>query len=74
MASSSLLGKKTGNHGNKESRVILELKALQEGAWKLAEYTAYHKNLTFMVSKDLRDLLKIAHKVHPKIHAYLIEL
>ena len=57
-----------------ESRVILELKALREGAWRLAEYTAYHKNLAFMVSKELRALLKIAHKAHPEIHAYLINL
>ena len=57
-----------------ESRVILELKALREGAWKLAEYTTYHKNLVFVVSKDLRALLKIAHKAHQEIHAYLIDL
>ena len=52
----------------------MELKALREGAWKLAEYTVYHKNLVFVVSKDLRALLKIAHKAHPEIHAYLIDL
>ena len=27
-----------------------------------------------MVSKDLRALLKIAHKAHPEVHAYLIDL
>ena len=47
---------------------------LWEGAWKLAEYAAYHKNLVFVVSRDLRALLKIAHKAHPEIHAYLIDL
>ena len=57
-----------------ESCVILELKALREGAWKLAKSTAYHKSLVFVVSKDLRALLKIAHKAHPEIHAYLINL
>ena len=57
-----------------ESHVILELKALWEGAWKLADYTAYHKNLVFVVSRDLRALLKIAYKAHPEIHAYLINL
>ena len=57
-----------------ESHVILGLKALQEGTWKLVEYTAYHKNLAFMVFKDLRVLLKIAHKAHPEIHAYLNDL
>ena len=34
----------------------------------------YHKNLAFVVSKDLRALFKIAHKAHPEIHAYLIDL
>ena len=58
----------------KESHVILELKVLQESACKLAEYTVYHKNLVFMVSKDLRALLRIVHKAHPEIHAYLIDL
>ena len=57
-----------------DSRVLLELKALREGAWKLAEFTTYHKNLTFVVSKDLRALLKIAHRSHPTLHAYLIDL
>ena len=52
----------------------MELKALQEGAWKLAEYTMYHKTLVFVVSKGLPALLKIAHKAHPEIHAYLIDL
>ena len=56
-----------------ESHIILELKVLQ-GAWKLAEYTAYHKNLAFVVSRDLRALLKITHKAHPEIHTYLINL
>ena len=59
---------------SQESRVVLELKALCKGAWKLAEFTAYHNNLVFVVSKDLRALLKIAHKAHPVLHAYLIDL
>ena len=57
-----------------ESHVILELKALQEGAWKLAECIAYHKNLAFVVSRDLQALLKFTHKAHPEIYAYLINL
>ena len=52
----------------------MELKAPQEGAWKLAEYTAYHKDLILVVSKYQKALLKIAHKAHPEIHAYLIDL
>ena len=54
--------------------MLLELKVLREVAWKLAEFTAYHKNLTFVVSKDLRALLKIGHRAHPTLHAYLIDL
>ena len=34
----------------------------------------YHKHLVFVVSKDLRALLKIARKAHPEIHTYLINL
>ena len=57
-----------------ESGVMLELKAMREGAWKLQAYTAFHRNLTFVVSPDLRALLKVAHKAHPTLHAYLIDL
>ena len=34
----------------------------------------YHKNLAFVVSRDLQALLKITHKAHPEIHTYLIDL
>lgn len=57
-----------------DSRVVLELKALREGAWKLSEYTAYAQNLTMRVSKELRALLKVAHKAHPELQALLIDL
>ena len=50
-----------------DSRVLLELKALQEGAFKLAKFTAFAKHLTMRVSKELRALLKVAHKVHPEL-------
>lgn len=57
-----------------ESRVLLELKALREGAWKLSEHTAHTSNFTMRVSPSLRALLKIAHKANPSIHAMLIDL
>ncbi len=57
-----------------DSRVLLELKALREGAWKLSEYTTFSKNLTMKVSPDLKALLKVANKAHPAIHAMLIDL
>ena len=50
-----------------DSRVLLELKALREGAFKLAEFTAFAKHLTMRVSKELRALLKVAHKAHPEL-------
>ena len=57
-----------------DSRVLLELKALREGAWKLSEFTAYAKNLTMKISPHLKSLLKVANKAHPRIQAMLIDL
>ena len=57
-----------------DSRVLLELKALREGCWKLADYTAFHKHLTMVVLPELRALLKISHRAHPELQAYLIDL
>ena len=57
-----------------DSRVLLELKALREGAHKLSEFTAFATNLTMRVSKELRALLKIAQKAHPELQALLIDL
>ena len=56
------------------SRVLLELKALQEDAFKLAEFTAFAKHLTMRVSKELCTLLKVAHKAHLELQALLIDL
>ena len=50
-----------------ESHVLLELKVLREGAYKLSEFTAFAKHLTMRVSKELRALLKVAHKTHPEL-------
>ena len=57
-----------------DSRVLLELKVLREGAYKLSEFTAFTKHLTMQVSKELRTLLKVAHKAHPELRALLIDL
>jgi hypothetical protein len=57
-----------------DSRVLLELKALREGCWKLSEFTAFAPNLTMKVSPELRSLLKVATKAHPALQAYLIDL
>ena len=50
-----------------DSRVLLELKALQEGAFKLAKFTAFAKHLPMRVSKELRALLRVAQKAHPEL-------
>ena len=52
-----------------DSRLLLELRALWEGCWKLAECTTFAQRLTMLVSPELRALLKIAAKAHPAIHA-----
>ena len=57
-----------------ESRVMLELKALREGSWKLSEFTAFHSKLSMVVSPELRALLKISNKAHPQLQAMLIDL
>ena len=57
-----------------DSRILLELKVLREGAYKLSEFTAFAKHLTMQISKELRALLKVAHKVHPELQALLIDL
>ena len=52
-----------------ESRILLELKALQEGAWKMAKFTAFSQQLVMQVTPELHALLKVARKVHPKVQA-----
>ena len=37
-----------------DSHVLLELKALCEGTYKLLEFTAFAKHLTMRFSKELR--------------------
>ena len=39
-----------------ESRVLLELKALHEGAWKMGEFTAFSQKLTMQVTPELLGL------------------
>ena len=53
---------------------MLEVKALREGAWKMARYTANHTELTMKVSPDLKKLLKLSKYAHPELQAMLIDL
>ena len=57
-----------------ESRVLLELKALKEGFWKLAEFTAYAKKLVVCISPLLKSLLKLSNRTHPALQALVIDL
>ena len=50
-----------------ESCVLLELKTLQEGAWKLGKFTAFSQQLTMQVTPELRALLKVMLKAHPEL-------
>ena len=57
-----------------ESRVLLELKALREGAWKMGEFTAFSQKLTMQVTPELWALLKVAPKAHLELQAMLIDV
>ena len=57
-----------------ESRVLLELKALHEGTWKMVEFTAFSQKLIMQVTPELRALLKVAPKAHPELQAMLIDI
>ena len=52
-----------------ESHILLELKALREGARKMGEFMAFSQNLTMQVTPELRALLKVAPKAHPELQA-----
>ena len=55
-----------------ESHVLLKLKALREGTWKMGEFMAFSQNLIMQVTLELRALLKVVLKAHPELQAMLI--
>ena len=57
-----------------DSCILLALKALHESGYKLLEFIAFAKHPTMWVCKELRVLLKVAHKAHPELQALLIDL
>ena len=57
-----------------ESRILLELKALCEGAWKMGEFMVFSLKLIMQVTPELRALLKIAPKAHLELQALLIDV
>ena len=60
--------KKLGSH------ILLELKALREGACKMGESTAFSQHLVMQIMPELCGLLKVVPKVHPEIQAMLIDI
>ena len=57
-----------------ESHVLLKLKALREGAWKMGKFMAFSQNLTMQVTPELRALLKVMLKAHLELQAMLIDV
>ena len=57
-----------------ESHILLELKALREGAWKMGEFMAFSQQLVMQVMLELHALLKVTLKVHPELQAMLIDV
>ena len=57
-----------------ESHVLLELKALHEGARKMGKFTAFSQNLTMQVTLELWALLKVALKAHLELQVMLIDV
>ena len=43
-----------------ESHILLELKTLQEGAWKIGKFTAFSQHLIVQIMLELLALLKVA--------------
>ena len=52
-----------------ESHVLLELKALHEGTWKMGEYMAFSQHLVIKVTPEPCTLLKVMPKVHLELQA-----
>ena len=57
-----------------ESYILLELKALHQGAWKMGEFMAFSQQLIMQVTLELWALLKVMLKAHPELQAMLIDI
>ena len=57
-----------------ESRILLELKALCEGTWKMGEFTAFSQHLVMQATLELHILLKVVPKVHLELQMMLIDV
>ena len=57
-----------------ESYVLLELKVLYEGVWKLDGLTAFSQHLVMQVTLKLHTLLKVVPKAHLELQVMLIDI
>ena len=57
-----------------ESCILLELKALHEGTWKMGKFMAFSQQLVMQVTPELCTLLKATPKAHPELQAMLIDV
>ena len=57
-----------------ESRILLELKALCDSAWKMGEFMAFSQHLVIQVTLELRTLLKVVAKAYLELQALLIDI
>ena len=57
-----------------ESHILVELKMLYEGTWKMGKLTAFSQKLTIQVTPELLALLKVALKAHLELQAMLIDI
>ena len=55
-----------------ESHVLLELKALHEGTWKIDKFMAFSQQLVMQVTLELHTLLKVVLKAHLELQVMLI--
>ena len=57
-----------------ESSILLELKALCKGNWKLSKFIALSQHLVMQVMLELHTLLKVTQMAHPELQAMLMNV
>ena len=57
-----------------ESCLLLEARALHEGAWKIGEFMAFSQNLVMQVMQELHAMLKVALKACLELQVMLIDI
>ena len=57
-----------------ESHVLIKLKAVHEGTWKMGKFMAFSQQFTMQVTLELRALLKVVPKAHLELQVMLIDV